>query len=180
MAFPPSISAWHRGGKAPRQAVLASFASQTGMEKYMTIVVATRSADVIMTNRGSHRKAALSHSCMCPFPFLMRAWPKSGYLSKQTGKARQAFMRSARQAGFFAQGNDQLGSGLLVLEQSPLARKVMGTNRTSQRKKVQEAMAVAAERSLRRSIQSSWGYWLAFQKLGMSGRRASERFGLSF
>jgi hypothetical protein len=102
-----------------------------------------------------------------------------GVSSKQTGKARQAFMRSARQAGFFAQGNDRRSS-LLVLEQSPLARKAMGTNRTSQRKKVQEAMAVAAERSLRRSIQSSWGYWLAFQKLGMSGRRASERFGLNF
>jgi hypothetical protein len=31
-----------------------------------------------------------------------------GVSSKQTGKARQAFMRSARQAGFFAQGNDRL------------------------------------------------------------------------
>jgi hypothetical protein len=31
-----------------------------------------------------------------------------GVSSKQTGKARQAFMRSARQAGFFAQGDDRL------------------------------------------------------------------------
>jgi hypothetical protein len=31
-----------------------------------------------------------------------------GVSSKQTGKARQAFMRSARQAGFFAHGEDRL------------------------------------------------------------------------
>ncbi len=31
-----------------------------------------------------------------------------GVSSKQTGKARQAFMRSARQAGFFAHGDDRL------------------------------------------------------------------------
>lgn len=31
-----------------------------------------------------------------------------GVSSKQTGKARQAFMRSARQAGFFEQGGDRL------------------------------------------------------------------------
>ena len=37
-----------------------------------------------------------------------------------------------------------------------------------------------AEKFHRRSIQSSWGFWLAFQKLAMSGRRVNERFGLSF
>jgi hypothetical protein len=31
-----------------------------------------------------------------------------GVSPKQTGKARQAFMRSARQAGFFAHGEDRL------------------------------------------------------------------------
>jgi hypothetical protein len=31
-----------------------------------------------------------------------------GVSGKQTGKARQAFMRSARQAGFFAHGEDRL------------------------------------------------------------------------
>jgi hypothetical protein len=31
-----------------------------------------------------------------------------GVSSKQTGKARQAFMRSARQAGFFEHGEDRL------------------------------------------------------------------------
>jgi len=31
-----------------------------------------------------------------------------GVAAKQTGKARQAFMRSARQAGFFAHGEDRL------------------------------------------------------------------------
>jgi hypothetical protein len=61
--------------------------------------------------------------------------------------------------------------GLLALEQSPLTRKVMGANRTSQRKKAPEAMMEAAERFHRRSIQSSWGFWLAFQKLAPQGRR---------
>ena len=70
--------------------------------------------------------------------------------------------------------------GLLALEQSPLARKVMGANRTSQRKKAPEAMMEAAERFHRGSIQSSWGFWPAFQKLAMCGRRTSERFGLNF
>jgi ABC-type phosphate transport system substrate-binding protein len=69
---------------------------------------------------------------------------------------------------------------LPALEQSLLARKVMGANRTSQRKKAPEAMMEAAERSHRRSIQSSWGFWLAFQKLAMSGQRANKHFGLSF
>ena len=32
----------------------------------------------------------------------------AGVSPKQTGKARQAFMRSARQAGFFAHGEDRL------------------------------------------------------------------------
>jgi hypothetical protein len=43
-----------------------------------------------------------------------------GVSSKQTGKARQAFMRSARQAGFFAHGEDRLvrpaGPGTKPLE----------------------------------------------------------------
>lgn len=43
-----------------------------------------------------------------------------GVSGKQTGKARQAFMRSARQAGFFAQGDDRLvrpaGPGTKPLE----------------------------------------------------------------
>jgi hypothetical protein len=70
--------------------------------------------------------------------------------------------------------------GLLALEQSPLARKIMGANRTSQRKKAPEAMMEAAEKFRQRSIQSSWGFWLAFQKLATSGQRVNERFGLSF
>jgi site-specific DNA-methyltransferase (adenine-specific) len=42
------------------------------------------------------------------------------------------------------------------------------------------AYLVMAERFLRRSIQSSWGFWRAFQKLATFGQRASGRFGLSF
>ncbi len=40
-----------------------------------------------------------------PFERFMR---EVGVSPKQTGKARQAFMRSARQAGFFAHGEDRL------------------------------------------------------------------------
>lgn len=39
---------------------------------------------------------------------LERFMREIGVSSKQTGKARQAFMRSARQAGFFAHGEDRL------------------------------------------------------------------------
>lgn len=39
---------------------------------------------------------------------LERFMRDAGVASKQTGKARQAFMRSARQAGFFAHGEDRL------------------------------------------------------------------------
>jgi hypothetical protein len=39
---------------------------------------------------------------------LERYMREVGVSSKQTGKARQAFMRSARQAGFFAHGEDRL------------------------------------------------------------------------
>lgn len=48
-----------------------------------------------------------------------------GVSSKQTGKARQAFMRSARQAGFFAHGEDRLvrpaGPGTKPIEAAELA-----------------------------------------------------------
>jgi len=39
---------------------------------------------------------------------LERFMRDAGVSPKQTGKARQAFMRSARQAGFFAHGEDRL------------------------------------------------------------------------
>ena len=39
---------------------------------------------------------------------LERFMRDAGVVPKQTGKARQAFMRSARQAGFFAHGEDRL------------------------------------------------------------------------
>jgi hypothetical protein len=39
---------------------------------------------------------------------LERFMREAGVSPKQTGKARQAFMRSARQAGFFAHGEDRL------------------------------------------------------------------------
>ena len=39
---------------------------------------------------------------------LERFMRDTGVSPKQTGKARQAFMRSARQAGFFAHGEDRL------------------------------------------------------------------------
>lgn len=39
---------------------------------------------------------------------LEREMAALGVSSKQTGRARQAFMRSARQAGFFAHGEDRL------------------------------------------------------------------------
>jgi hypothetical protein len=46
---------------------------------------------------------------MLPGPApLERFMRDAGVAAKQTGKARQAFMRSARQAGFFAHGEDRL------------------------------------------------------------------------
>ena len=46
---------------------------------------------------------------MLPPPSAVeRAMAKFGVASKQTEKARQAFTRSARQAGFFAHGDDRL------------------------------------------------------------------------
>ena len=42
-----------------------------------------------------------------------------GVSSKQTGKARQAFMRSARQAGFFAHGEDRLVRPALSADAGP-------------------------------------------------------------
>ncbi|MEX0828062.1 MAG: hypothetical protein WD005_03830 [Haliea sp.] len=43
-----------------------------------------------------------------PAAGLEKFMAEVGVSSKQTDKARQAFMRSARQAGFFAQGDDRL------------------------------------------------------------------------
>jgi hypothetical protein len=58
---------------------------------------------------------------------LGRYMNEVGVASKQTDKARQAFMRSARQAGFFAHGEDRLvrpvtadaGPGTKPIDQSP-------------------------------------------------------------
>ena len=43
-----------------------------------------------------------------PAAALEREMGQLGVASKQTGKARQAFERSAEQAGFFAHGADRL------------------------------------------------------------------------
>jgi hypothetical protein len=59
-----------------------------------------------------------------------------GVAAKQTSKARQAFMRSARQAGFFAHGEDRLvrpaggaGPGTKPIEES----KVDGDNKVDEK-----------------------------------------------
>jgi len=53
-----------------------------------------------------------------------------GVSSKQTGKARQAFMRSARQAGFFAHGEDRL-----VRPAGPGTKPLEGAGETEKEKK---------------------------------------------
>ncbi len=56
---------------------------------------------------GNPRKASQRNHKRGAAP-LERFMREVGVSSKQTGRARQAFMRSARQAGFFAHGEDRL------------------------------------------------------------------------
>ena len=50
----------------------------------------------------------ITKATLCRLRLLLEYYERDGVSSKQTGRARQAFMRSARQAGFFAHGEDRL------------------------------------------------------------------------
>ena len=64
-----------------------------------------------------------------PASALEREMVSMGVASKQTGKARQAFMRSARQAGFFAHGEDRLVKPALT--ERPTTRPIEKTSATA-------------------------------------------------
>lgn len=61
-----------------------------------------------------------------PAAALEKYMREIGVSSKQTGKARQAFMRSAKQAGFFAHGEDRLVRPSITPETKPIEPKISG------------------------------------------------------